>query len=367
MQQAMAALVCIDDFEAYARTHLSKYAFDYFSCGAQEQQTLQDNKDAFKRLRLLPRLMRDVSNRDLSTTILGQRISFPIAISPTAKHCLAHPDGEIATAKAASSMQTGMVISHRSTKRLEDIAVASPEGLKWFQLNIYKDRSLVQHLIQRAEKAGYKGIVVTIDSVVIGKKYSMIRHKKGLPHPYRFENLMEYGFTNEELRSESKSARLKDETLTWRDIDWIKSVTSLPIILKGILTAEDAHNAVLHKADAIIVSNHGGRLLDGVLATIDALPEVVQAVRGSDIEVYLDGGIRKGTDVLKALALGAKAVFVGRPVLWGLATDGEAGVKKVLQILRDEFDIAMALSGCKTLKEITPDLVERRPVISSNL
>ncbi|XP_072028363.1 2-Hydroxyacid oxidase 1-like isoform X1 [Amphiura filiformis] len=363
----MAALVCVDDFEAHARTHLPKYAFEYFSCGAQEEQTLQDNKDAFKRLRLLPRLMRDVSNRDLSTTILGQQISFPIAISPTGKHCLAHPDGEIATAKAASSMQTGMVVSSWSTKRLEDITAASPQGLKWFQLIIFKDKSLVQRLIQRAEKAGCKGIVVTIDSVVLGKKYSLIRHKQGLPHPYRFENFVGCGYSDEELRYESTITKMKDETLTWHDIDWIKSVTSLPIILKGIMTAEDAHNAVLHKADAIIVSNHGGRLLDGALATIDALPEIVQAVHGSDIEVYLDGGIRKGTDVLKALALGAKAVFVGRPVLWGLATDGEAGVKKVLQILRDEFDIAMALSGCKTLKEITPDLVERRQIFSSNL
>ncbi|XP_022091292.1 hydroxyacid oxidase 1-like [Acanthaster planci] len=308
--------------------------------------------------RLRPRVLRDVSHRDMRTTLLGQEIAFPVAVAPTAAHCFAHIEGELATARAAKATGTGMVLSSGTTSTMEDVAAASsPNGLLWVQLQIFRDFDIVRSIIMKAEKLGYRALVVTIDCSVprrTSRRSLKLPPGKGLAH-FPGVDMSSFG------------ANITNDSVTWKDIDLLHSITSLPVVLKGILTEEDAREALKHDIAGIIVSNHGGRNLDGTLATIDALAEVVEAVRGSNIEVYLDGGVRRGTDVLKALALGARAVFIGRPVLWGLAYDGEGGVRKVLEMIRDEFSLAMALSGCRSVGDITPDLVVKQTSFSANL
>ncbi|GFS47003.1 hydroxyacid oxidase 1 [Trichonephila inaurata madagascariensis] len=356
--------ICIEDFEKYALKSLPKMIADYYRGGADNEQTLKENRDAFKRLRFKPRILRDVSKRDLSTFILGKYVSFPVCIAPTAMQCMAHPDGEVATIKGGAAEEVLTIVSTFSTVSLEEVAKASPESFRWFQLYIYTDRSITKDLIIRAEKAGYSAIVVTLDASIAGNRLNDIRNKFCLPAHLRLGNI-----TQEDKSTISASTHTSgvsayvesslDTSITWKDVDWIKKITSLPIILKGILTAEDAILAIEHGVDGIVVSNHGARQLDGVPASIEVLYDIVRAVSGR-CEVYMDGGIRNGTDVLKALALGAKAVLIGRPVLWGLAHSGESGVRKILQILRRELDIAMALSGCATINEIKPTLVVRQ-------
>ncbi|XP_072032431.1 2-Hydroxyacid oxidase 1-like [Amphiura filiformis] len=369
-------LVCVDDFEKKAEQLLPKFAFDYYAGGADDQQTLQDNKEAFTRFRLRPRLMRDVSNRDMSTTILGHHLPHPIAIGPSAFHKMAHPDGEIATVKGAAMTSTPMCVGGSgSNVTLEDLAEAVKESTTplWIQFYIYRDRQINERLIKRAEKAGYKALFVTVDLPYQGKRRLDIRNQFNLPSNLGFANIAGE-LESQQLYTKGKGSGIEnfintqfDPSVTWEDIKWLRSITRLPIVLKGILTAEDAKEAVKYGVNGILVSNHGGRQLDGVLATIDALSEVVEAVRGSSVEVYLDGGVRKGTDILKALALGAKAVFVARPVIWGLACDGQEGVKKVLDILKDEFGLAMALSGCTTIEDISRDILQRQSQYTSRL
>ncbi|XP_038072860.1 hydroxyacid oxidase 1-like isoform X2 [Patiria miniata] len=286
----------------------------------------------------------------MRTTMLGQDIAFPIAVAPTSMHCLAHNDGELATARAVGSVGTGMILSAGTNSTMEDVAAALfPNGLRWAQLYIFKDLSLVRRIVKKAETNGYGALVVTIDYPVSNKgPWGSLR----IPPHIKMAN-----FADVELSR--LSSVVINESVTWKDIDWLHSITSLPIVLKGIRTGEMAREALNHNIAGIVVSNTGGRNLDGLPATIDALSEVVEAVRGSCMEVYLDGGVRTGTDVLKALALGARAVFIGRPIIWGLAYDGEAGARTVLEIIRDEFSLAMALSGCPKLSDITPDLVIR--------
>nr|XP_054758291.1 2-Hydroxyacid oxidase 1-like [Lytechinus pictus] len=361
----MDAAVCLQDFEDFATKYLPKNALDYYRSGANSEQTLKDNRSAFESLRLYPRILRDVSVRDMSTTVLGQRLPYPIAIAPTAMQRMAHADGEVATARAATTMDTGMILSSWSTSSIEEVAEASGKGLRWFQLYVYKDREVTRDLVKRAERAGYKAIFVTVDTPMLGKRLADIRNKFSLPEPLRMAN-----FTSELIescvRGSSSSglteyvASLIDPTLSWKHIEWLKTITSLPIVLKGVLTAEDAREAAAHNVAGVVVSNHGARQLDGVPSTIDALPEVVDALKGTGLEVYLDGGVRTGTDVLKAIALGARAVFVGRPALWALAYNGEAGVKRMIEILRDEFSLAMALSGATKISEINKRLVRRQ-------
>ncbi|XP_030059872.1 2-Hydroxyacid oxidase 2 isoform X3 [Microcaecilia unicolor] len=264
------SLICLSDFEAYARDHLPKATWDFIAAGADDSYTRDDNILAFKRIRLRPRMLCDVSVIDTSTTVQGMEIPFPVGIAPTGLHCLAWPDGELSTSRASDAMNTCYIASTYSTCSVEEIAAAAPKGLRWFQLYIYRNRKL-------SEQLGYDG-----------------------PE--------DYGVPINTL----------DPSVSWKDIYWLRNLTRLPIILKGILTKEDAELAVEHGVQGIIVSNHGGRQLDGVPATIDALSEIVNAVQGR-VEVYVDGGIRTGSDVLKALALGARCVFVGRPVLWGLS------------------------------------------------
>ncbi|XP_072032433.1 2-Hydroxyacid oxidase 1-like [Amphiura filiformis] len=369
-------LVCLDDYEKKAEQLLPKFAYDHCVGGADDQQTLQDNKEAFTRFQLRPRLMRDVSNRDMSTTILGHHLPHPIAIGPSSFHKMVHPDGEIATVKGAAMTSTPICIGgSTSNVTLEDLAEAVKDSTTplWIQFYIYKDRQINERLIKRAEKAGYEALFVTVDVPCLGKRRLDIRNQFNLPSNLSAANIAGE-LEIQQLYTKGKGSGLEnfantqfDPSVTWEDIKWLRSITRLPIVLKGILTAEDAREAVKYGVNGIIVSNHGGRQLDGVLATIDALSEVVEAVRGSNVEVYLDGGVTKGTDVLKALALGAKAVFIARPIMWGLACDGQEGVKKVVDILKDEFSLAMALSGCTSIEDISRDILQRQSQYTARL
>ncbi|XP_035698212.1 hydroxyacid oxidase 1-like [Branchiostoma floridae] len=364
--------VCLADFENFARESLDTNASNYYNSGANNEQTLRDNVDAFRSYRLRPRFLRDVSRRDTTTTVLGELLDFPVALAPTAMQRMAHPDGEVASAKAAASMNTGMILSSWATSTIEEVAEAAPRGLRWFQLYVYKDRQVTRNLVERAEKAGYKAIFLTIDTPILGKRLEDTRNKFKLPAHLRLANFSEGDVRSSRVQSDSDSglaayvASLIDPSLSWEHVDWLRSVTKLPIILKGVLTAEVAREAVEHGVDGILVSNHGARQLDGVPATIDALREVASAVNGQ-VEVYLDGGVRTGTDVLKALALGARCVFVGRPVLWGLAYKGQEGVQEMLQMLKEEFSLSMALSGCSRVSAITPALVVHESYYQSSL
>ncbi|NWT39234.1 HAOX2 oxidase, partial [Rissa tridactyla] len=330
------AMVCLSDFEAYAKKYLPKIAWDFFAAGADDCSTRDENILAYKRIRFRPRMLRDVSMMDIRTKLLGTEISFPVGIAPTGFHQLAWPDGEKSTARAAKAMNTCYIASTYSTCTLEEISAAAPGGLRWFQLYIHRNRAVSQQLVQRAEALGFQGLVLTADLPYTGKRRDDVRNGFRLPPHMKLKNL--------EGAFEVCKMSLLDPSVTWNDIYWLRSLTHLPIIIKGILTKEDAELAVRHGVQGIIVSNHGGRQLDGGPATIDALVEVAEAVQGR-VEVYLDGGIRKGSDVLKALALGAKCVFIGRPALWGLAYKGEEGLQDVLRILQDEFRLSMALAG----------------------
>ncbi|NXY86764.1 HAOX2 oxidase, partial [Alcedo cyanopectus] len=348
------AMVCLSDFEAYAKKYLPKIAWDFFAAGADDCITRDENILAYKRIHFRPRMLQDVSVMDIRTKLLGTEISFPVGIAPTGFHQLAWPDGEKSTARAARAMGTCYITSTYSTCTLEEISAAAPGGLRWFQLYIHRNRALSQQLVRRAEALGFQGLVLTADLPYTGKRRDDVRNGFCLPPHIKLKNL-EGAF--EVCKMNPAFHSVLDPSVTWKDIYWLRSLTHLPIIIKGILTKEDAELAVRHGVQGIIVSNHGGRQLDGAPATVDALVEVVEAVQGR-VEVYLDGGIRKGSDILKALALGAKCVFIGRPVLWGLAYKGEEGLQEVLRILQDEFRLSMALAGCASISEIGQHLVQ---------
>ncbi|XP_028395423.1 hydroxyacid oxidase 1-like [Dendronephthya gigantea] len=352
--------ICISDFEMLAKERLPKAVFDYYASAANDKQTLFKSTAAFKRLRLLPRILRNVSSVDMSTSILGEKIDVPFCIAPTAMHKLAHPDGEIGTAKASSRIGTCMTLSSWSFTSLEDVA-ANTEGLKWFHTDILVDRNAMASVIRRAEASGYKAIVLTADMPICGKRHNDIRCQFTVPPLPNFKKVFES--RNMTKVGPSNIDEVHDPSATWDTvIPWLKSITSLSVVMKGILTGEDAKLAVKYGVDGIIVSNHGGRQLNGVPATIEVLPSIVSAV-GHDIEVYLDGGIRFGSDIFKALALGARAVFIGRPILWGLAHQGEEGVYRVLQIFKEELKITMALCGCASLGDIVKEMVVRESCI----
>ncbi|KAM9243741.1 2-Hydroxyacid oxidase 2 isoform 1-T4 [Dugong dugon] len=348
------SLVCLTDFQARARERLSKSTWDFIDGGADDSFTRDDNIAAFKRIRLRPRFLKDVSKVDTRTTIQGKEISAPICIAPMGFHCLAWPDGEMSTARAAQAAGICYITSTYASCTLENIVTAAPSGLRWFQLYVQPDQQLTKQLIQRAESLGFKALVITVDVPIVGNRRHDIRNKLDLKM-----NLLLKDLQSPKERDSIPHLQMSaiDPSICWNDLSWFQSITQLPIILKGILTKEDAELAVKHNVHGIIVSNHGGRQLDEVAASIDALTEVVTAVQGK-LEVYLDGGIRTGNDVLKALALGAKCVFVGRPILWGLACEGEHGVQEVLNILKKELHTSMTLTGCRSVAEITQDLVQ---------
>lgn len=361
MSETIAALN-LGELEERARAVLPQMAYGYYASGANDEVTLRENRTAYERIALLPRTLVDVSARAMDTTVLGQPVSMPILIAPTAFQGLANPDGELATTKAAGAAKTLMTLATLSTASIEE-AMAVATGPVWFQLYVFKDRALSAALVQRAEAAGCKAIVLTVDVPLLGKRERDLRNRFTLPEHLSVKNLWPAGW--QELPQgvagsglASYIASLFDAALSWKDLGWLAGVTKLPVLVKGLLRPDDARRAVDHGASGIIVSNHGGRQLDTTPATISVLPEIVDAVTGA-VEVYVDGGIRRGTDVLKALAYGARAVLVGRPILWGLAVGGETGVTSVLEMLRKEFDLAMALSGCPTLRSITRDLVRQ--------
>jgi isopentenyl diphosphate isomerase/L-lactate dehydrogenase-like FMN-dependent dehydrogenase len=330
-------LLNVSDYERAAEERLDPAAFGYFAGGANDEWTLFENLEAFNRWVLRPRVLVDVSGVSAATTVLGTEVSFPVLVAPMAFQGLAHPDGERAMAKGAAAAGTVMCLSTLSTVDLEEAAEAAPDGARWFQLYWGSDRARVQDLVERAAAAGYQAIVVTVD----------------LPEVGRRERDLRTGF-----EAPAQLSDVTDNSLTWNDLEWLRSHTPLPLLVKGILTAEDAALACEAGAEGLVVSNHGGRQLDGVSASLDALPEVVDAV-GDRAEVLLDSGVRRGTDVVKALALGATAVFAGRAPLWGLAVGGAEGVERVLGLLRDEFELALALCGCASPAAITRAHVAR--------
>ena len=334
------------DYERLARDRLHPSVWAYFSSGVDDEVTLRQERAAFERVKLVPRVLRGVDAADLRATVLGAPVSAPILVAPTGVHGFAHPEGEVATVRAAGESGTLMALSTVSTRRLEDVAAVAT-GPLWFQLYVYRGaRDFGERLIRRVERAGYQAIVLTVDSPRWGRKERFLRVENELPPAISSASI------DEEIGEEI----LVPAALTWEDVSWLRSLTQLPVILKGVLAPEDAALAVEHGAAGIVVSTHGGRQLDGVPASIEALPAVVEAV-GGRAEVYLDGGVRRGTDALKALALGARAVFVGRPVLWGLAVNGTAGVRHVLELLRDELELAMVLAGRPDIESIDASLV----------
>ncbi|CAI0545005.1 unnamed protein product [Linum tenue] len=353
----MEEITNVMEFEEIARQKLPKMVYDYYASGAEDQWTLKENRNAFSRILFRPRILVDVSNIDLTTTVMGFKISMPIMIAPTAMLKMAHPDGEYATARAASAAGTIMTLSSLATSSIEEVASTGP-GIRFFQLYVYKDRNVAAQLVRRAERAGFKAIVLTVDTPRLGRREADIKNRFALPPSLTLKNFegLDLGKMTVDKTSDSGLASYfvgqVDPTLSWKDVKWLQTITLLPILVKGVLTAEDAKLAVQNGVAGIIVSNHGARQLDYVPATITALEEVVKAAEGR-VPVFLDGGVRRGTDVFKALAMGASGVFIGRPVVFSLAADGEAGVRKVLQMLRDELELTMALSGCTSIEEIT--------------
>ncbi|KAJ1751912.1 Hydroxyacid oxidase 1 [Coemansia sp. RSA 1821] len=360
--------VCIKDLEKIAEQVMPGGAWGYYASGANDEQTKHENEEAFSSYRLHPRMLRDVSKISTETTILGQKVKTPLGIAPCALHKLAHPSGEAATSRAASQHGSIMILSTYSTTSMEKV-IAQGDGSTqyWMQLYVYEQRSVSEALVRRAEKAGFKAIVLTVDAPVLGRRLVDARNRFNPPPHLRLENFMDpevanSGYSSDLARSANETFGATfgangDQTLSWANgISWLKQITSLPIIVKGILSAEDTQLAISHGCAGVIVSNHGGRQLDGALSTIDALPQIVEAA-GDKIEVYMDGGVRKGTDIFKALALGARAVFVARPVLWGLAYKGEEGVLHALKLLQSELELAMMLAGTTCISEIDESYV----------
>ncbi|XP_022665222.1 peroxisomal (S)-2-hydroxy-acid oxidase-like [Varroa destructor] len=368
-----ASITCVKDLESRASEKIGSKAWDYYRSGADSESTLRDNEDAFLRYRFRPRVLRDVSNIDLSTKILGTTIRLPICLAPSAMQRMASPRGELDTARAASKKGTIMILSTLSTTSLEDVAHefhnwSTGHGALWFQLYIYKDREITKNLVKRAEGSGFQGLCVTVDTPYLGNRRADARNRFEMPPGLSLRNFagvrpeMTYGQAEESSWLLEYTQSLFDDSVSWKDIAWLREITHMKIILKGIVTAEDAELAVHHGVDGILVSNHGGRQLDGAPATLDALAEVVPAVQGAggaQCEVYLDGGVRSGTDVAKAIALGARAVCIGRPVLWGLAHNGAAGVEEVLSIMGKELRSTMGLLGATNVNEVTSNMITR--------
>ncbi len=349
--------VNVADFQELAKAALPPATYDYITSGSTDEVTLRDNVAAFQRLRLLPPLLTGVAEVDTATTVLKQPIALPILLAPVAGQSLYHPQGALASARAAATARTIMGVSSSVGHSVEEIAAAS-SGPKWFQLYMPKDRAVARRLVERAERSGFKAIVLTVD---LGeRKDADKRNRFTLPEPTLRKHLRDIGFDLSERMTYEQLLAFNDQawdlTLSWNAFDWLRSITKLPLLVKGVLRADDAKKAVAIGLDGIVVSNHGGRRLDGVPASIDQLPQIVAAVNGK-AEVLLDSGIRRGTDVLKALALGAKAVLIGRPYAWALAADGEAGVSKILELLREELVSAMLASGCPNVASIDRSLL----------
>ena len=329
------------DYETLARERLDENAWEYFRGGAGDETTLRENRTALEHWKLQPRVLVDVAAVDTSTTVLSTPVAAPILVAPVALQKLAHPEGEAATARAAAAAGTIMVLSTSATMRPGAVADAAPGAPRWFQVYVLRDRAVTQSLIDEARAHGYSALVLTVDAPILGRREGAVRIGFHIPDEFEVAGDIFGGL---------------DPSVSWRDVEWLAG-HGLPVVLKGVLAAEDAQLAVEHGAAAVVVSNHGGRQLDGVSASIDALPRVVEAIAGR-AEVLLDSGVRRGVDVLRALALGARAVLVGRPVVFGLAAAGEEGVLHVLQLLREEVELGLRLLGCTSPAEVARGHVE---------
>lgn len=360
----------INDFQKQAKKKLSKSLYEYIASGTEDEQTLFENRAAFKNWYLRPRMMRPVGNLSARTNLFGQYLSMPCFVSPAGVQALCDPDGECATAMACRDVGIMYGLSQHSTRSIEQVAIATPDAILWYQAYILKDRSQTLRLVQRAKKAGYKGIFLTVDSVKFGYREADDRNNfNSLPSPHRLANYDESRAAFDQTYNakqnnawDQNTEQLFEQNVSWDDVRWLKEkgCGSLPLVVKGIMTAEDTLLAIAAGVDGVMVSNHGGRQLDGALASIDALPEVVQAAAGR-VPVLLDGGIQRGTDVVKALALGATAVGIGKPVYFSLAVAGQEGVTHMLKMLKSEIETTMALCGTETVKDIDENLVSRHP------
>ncbi len=356
MQQAsdvdLTHILNLQDFEDLARQRLERSAYDYIAGGAGDETTLAENTRAFARYQLRPRILRDVSRIDTSTSFLGRPVSLPVGIAPMAYQHFAHSEAEAATSRAAARAGALMCLSMMSSRSLEEVAAADGAGggPRWFQLYVHRDRARAADLVARAEAAGFGAVTLTVDLPVAGVRERDMRNR--FDYPQQFGNF---------VRPEQVSAVVggfNDASLSWADLPWLRGLSPLPLVVKGVLSADDAVLAVENGAAGIVVSNHGGRQLDRVPASIDVLREVVEAVDGR-VEVYLDGGVRRAVDVLTALALGARGVFIGRPFGYALAVGGEAGVARALELIGDELRTDMALMGVTAVEEVGPGHVRR--------
>jgi isopentenyl diphosphate isomerase/L-lactate dehydrogenase-like FMN-dependent dehydrogenase len=343
------------EFEAAAKEVLPKAEYDYIAGGATDEISVDRNRRAFESWALRPRVLRNVSNLDLTTTVLGTKVSLPVLLAPCGGHKKAHPEGEFATYRAAAARGTILGVSANASADFEELAKGA-SGCLWLQLYPFRDPEITKDWLKRAKNSGYEAVCVTLDSQWPPKRERNIRND--------YQNRRGINFRN--AGAEPARARRGahpgggDPAATWKDLEWIKSTSALPVVAKGIMTGEDVELCVEAGIDGVIVSNHGGRHLDNTLATVEVLPEAAAAARGK-LEIYLDGGIRRGADVVKAIALGARAVFIGRPLFWGLAVDGESGVVRVLDILREEIEITMAKCGRPTVASIDSTVVVKAP------
>ena len=326
----MSEVLSLPEVEAIARERLSHMAYEYIACAAADEITARWNRESYDRIRLRPRVMEDVSTIDTSVALFGETMPHPVVLAPTAYHRVVHPDGEVATAVGAGAASAPLVVSTATTATLEEIAAAAT-GPLWFQLYVQSDRDFTRDLIRNAEAAGFAALVVTVDTARLGARNRQARAQFRLPPGVITPYLYDLNTGRRELMTSERVS------FTWKEVEWLRSITPLPVLLKGIMTGEDAGRAVEAGAAGVLVSNHGGRNLDTLPATIDALPEVSAAVRRR-VPVLVDGGIRRGTDIIKAIALGADAVMIGRPYLYGLGIGGAEGVRRVVEILRTELE-----------------------------
>ncbi len=359
LQQIPASIVAVTDYEPFARDRMTEQAWAYMAGGAADELTLWDNIAAYQRIKLQPKVLRDLTDGHTQVTLFGHTYPFPIFLAPVAFQKLVHEEGELATVLAASANQAGMVVSTQASVPIEDIAENAAAPL-WFQLYIQPDRDFTKALVKRAENAGYTALVVTVDAPVSGIRNREQRAGFTLPQGVEAVNLR--GMRGlPPHRAEAGGPVLLGSNLlaaapTWADLEWLKSLTTLPVLVKGIMTADDADRAIAMGVDGVVVSNHGGRVLDGVPATIDVLAAIAERV-ARRVPLLVDGGIRRGSDIVKAIALGADAVLIGRPYIFGLAAAGAVGVSHVIHMLRAELEVTMALTGAQDLRSIDRSVI----------
>ncbi len=377
---SMNHMTCIEDLRDLARRRVPRAFFDYADSGSYSEGTLRANRTDLEKIMLRQRVLVDVSGRSQETTILGEKVSVPLILAPVGLTGMQHGDGEILAAQAAKESGIPFTLSTMSICSIEDVAAGTRKPF-WFQLYVIKDRSFSKDILERAQKAGCKTLVLTVDLQVLGQRHRDIKNGMTVPPEIRIANLIDIATKPAWALSVLKGKRKTfgnlaghvkgmdnvnslgawiqsqfDPALSWKDVEWIKSIWPGKLVIKGILDVDDARTAVKLGADALVVSNHGGRQLDGAPSSISALPRIADAV-GSDLEVMFDGGIRTGADIMRALALGAKSCMIGRAYAWGLGAGGKAGVKRAIEILQKELDVTMALTGKNTIAEIGPDVL----------